>query len=75
VGAQLWHHEAPWHSEGAKALRQLQAHFFAENYYLPAYLDERLRNARYLIGYTVDSRARAPDAWLVRGLTTRAQAP
>jgi hypothetical protein len=46
VGAQLWHHEAPWHADPRQALKALQARFLAEKYDLAALLPQELVWAR-----------------------------
>ena len=46
MGAQLWYHEAPWHSDAGAALKSLQARILAENYDLPALLPQHLAWAR-----------------------------
>jgi hypothetical protein len=46
MGAQLWYHEAPWHSDAVVALKALQARFLAENYDLSALLPQHLTWAR-----------------------------
>ena len=46
MGAQLWYHEAPWHSDAGAALNAMQARFLAENYDLPALLPQHLDWAR-----------------------------
>src|SRR6185369_1646898 len=46
MGAELWYHEAPWHSNPSEALRALQTHFLAENYNLTKVLPQHLKWAR-----------------------------
>ena len=46
MGAQLWHHEAPWHLDPAAALQALQARFLAEKYDLRSLLPQHLIWAR-----------------------------
>ena len=46
MGADLWHHEAPWHAKPEAALQALQAQFVAENYDLAVLLPEHLTWAR-----------------------------
>jgi hypothetical protein len=52
MGAQLWHHEAPWYPNPADALRALQAQFLAENYNLPLLLPQHLQMARNTVAAT-----------------------
>ncbi len=46
MGAELWHHEAPWHPDPEEALRALQAQFLADNYDLAALVPVHLESAR-----------------------------
>ena len=46
MGAELWYHEAPWHSNPSEALRALQTQFLAENYNLTKVLPQHLKWAR-----------------------------
>ncbi len=46
MGAQLWHHQAPWHHAADAALRALQARFLADEYDLSALLPKYLTWAR-----------------------------
>ena len=49
MGAVLWFHEAPWHSDPEDALRALQAQFLATSYDLPALVREHLARGEDLI--------------------------
>jgi hypothetical protein len=52
MGAELWHHRAPWHPNPADALRDLQARFLAAHYNLPALVRRHLRWAREAVECT-----------------------
>jgi hypothetical protein len=52
MGAQLWHHRAPWHPSPGESLRALQARFFAAHYKLAAVLREHLDSARQAVALT-----------------------
>jgi hypothetical protein len=45
MGAMLWHHEEPWQSDPATALRRLQAAFFAERYDFQTELERHRQSA------------------------------
>jgi hypothetical protein len=46
MGATLWHHDAPGHSDPSDALKALQARVLAREYDLHTLLPQRLREAR-----------------------------
>ncbi len=46
MGAELWCHEAPWHSDADAALKALQARFVVDNYDLATILPKHLAWAR-----------------------------
>lgn len=52
MGAQLWHHLAPWHPDPGKALLALQSRFLAETYDLPSLIQEHLQSAREAVRLT-----------------------
>ncbi len=52
MGAQLWHHEAPWHPEPGEALKALQVRFLADNYNLRELLPQHLAWARQSVAAT-----------------------
>ena len=52
MGAQLWHHSAPWRSDPEEALFALQVHFLAETYDLHSLVQEHLGSAREAIRIT-----------------------
>ena len=52
MGAQLWHHEAPWHPDPGEALKALQARIFAEGYDLTKELPQELAWARATVAAT-----------------------
>lgn len=49
MGAQLWHHLAPWDLDPRKALLALQARYLNEKYDLPNEIAEQLQMARRLV--------------------------
>jgi hypothetical protein len=46
LGAQLWHHSAPWRPDPEEALFELQIQFLKETYNLPSLIKEHLESAR-----------------------------
>jgi hypothetical protein len=52
MGAQLWHHVAPWHTDPGEALRELQARFLAESYDLPSLVRDHLGSIREAVRVT-----------------------
>jgi hypothetical protein len=52
MGAELWYHLAPWHPDPREALSEVQARFLAENYDLPALLQQHLESAREAVRLT-----------------------
>lgn len=52
MGAELWHHRAPWHRGPTAALRDLQARFVTAHYNLPAFVRRYLRSAQEAVEFT-----------------------
>ncbi len=52
MGAELWHHEAPWRSDPGEALFALQVRFLAEKYNLRALVQGWLESARESVRIT-----------------------
>jgi hypothetical protein len=52
MGAQLWHHAAPWRPDPEEALFALQARFLAETYNLPSLVQEHLGAVREAVRIT-----------------------
>jgi hypothetical protein len=50
MGAELWHHAAPWRIDPEDALFELQVRFLAETYDLPTLVQEHLESAREAVG-------------------------
>jgi hypothetical protein len=46
MGAELWHHAAPWQPDPSEALLELQSRFVAETYDLPSLVGRHLESAR-----------------------------
>jgi hypothetical protein len=55
MGAELWYHQAPWHTDpqvALQALQALQAEFVAGHYDLPGLLSRHLDSARQAVAVT-----------------------
>jgi hypothetical protein len=52
MGAQLWYHEAAWHTDAQAALQALQAEFVASHYNLADLLSRHLDSARQAVALT-----------------------
>lgn len=52
MGADLWHHAAPWRPDPAEALSELQMRVVAETYDLPSLVQEHLESAREAVRLT-----------------------
>jgi hypothetical protein len=46
LGAQLWHHSAPWHPDPGESLFELQIQFLKQTYNLSSLIKEHLESAR-----------------------------
>ena len=49
MGAQLWHHSAPWFTDPNDALRALQSEFLAASYDLPQLVQAALEGTREVV--------------------------